>query len=423
MRITVAPSVPEGLIEAIPSKSQAHRLLICAALSKGKTQIACKSPSEDILATARCLRALGAEITLDNDAFFVTPTSGERLVKNAVLDCGESGTTYRLLAPLACTLSKNATFLLSGRLPLRPMESLWKALEKQGISVIGKGTASPSVSGVMKPGRYDVPGDISSQFVSGLLLTLPNLEGESGIALRGEAVSRGYIDMTLAALDKFGVKIINTEYGFLVPGKQEFTSPGTIAVEGDWSNSAFWLCAAATGGGGITVSGLSADSLQGDRSVCDLLRLFGAHVVISGNCVTVAPGELHGICISAENIPDLVPALAVTAVGASGETVIRDAGRLRMKESNRITAICDVIQLLGGHAATSGDTLTIQGGGKLRGGVVDSHGDHRIAMMAAAMAAMCKSDVTIENAHAVGKSYPTFFEDYNKLTGCVREGE
>lgn len=422
MTVTVKPAALEGRLQAIASKSQAHRLLICAALSDRETRISCRGSSRDILATAGCLEALGAKIRKEKDAFRITPIPRGN-TQTAILDCGESGSTYRLLTPLVCGFNRTAEFCLSGKLPERPMESLWLALEAHGARIERKGTDSPSVAGPISPGRYEIDGGVSSQFISGLLFTLPRLPGDSELIIGGKAVSGGYIRMTLDALKEFSVKAEPTLVGYHIPGRQKFLSSGEIAVEGDWSNAAFWMCAAAARGEGISLTGIHAESLQGDRAVCEILRQFGAKVELSGDAVTVWPGDLHGICVDVGEIPDLVPALAVAAAGAQGETVFKNAGRLRWKESNRLRTVCNTINSLGGMAAYTEDEIHILGQGSLSGGTADSCQDHRIAMMAAAASVLCVKPVSITNAETVEKSYPAFFEDMASLGGCLTKEE
>ncbi len=419
MNVTLSPFPLEGNIQAIASKSHAHRLLLCAALSEGETLLFCRAPSEDIFATARCLAALGAKIAFERDVFSIRPLDRAHLPERPLLDCGESGTTYRLLAPLSAALGVNARFQLAGRLPERPMDSLFEALERHGVTVEGKGTASPSLSGRLQTGDYEIPGDVSSQFVSGLLMALPCLGQESRVCLKGGLVSKGYVDLTLGALADFSVRIASEEDGFTVPGGGRFRSPGSVTAEGDWSNAAFWLCAGAVGGRGVSVFGLNPASLQGDKAVLRILKEFGAEVKIEGDTASVRRGILKGIAVDAAPIPDLAPALAAVAAAATGATVLENAGRLRLKESDRLSAICRVIQNLGGKAEAEENRLIIYGTGRLLGGQVPSHGDHRIAMMAAVMAGICEGDVTIKNARAVEKSYPAFFADFAALGGRV----
>ncbi|HOP11634.1 MAG TPA: 3-phosphoshikimate 1-carboxyvinyltransferase [Oscillospiraceae bacterium] len=418
MNVTITPAPLNGTIAAIPSKSHLHRLLICAALGDTELCLPCPKLSQDIEATVRCLNALGAKVKYQSNELSVIPIASSD--QNVTLDCGESGSLYRFLVPVIGALNKNATFKLSGKLPERPMDALWNTLEAHGAVITGKGTATPIVSGILTSGRYEIPGDISSQFISGLLFALPLLSGDSEIVISGQTQSVGYIQMTLDALTAFSIKAIPTPTGFSIPGNQTYHAINTPIPEGDWSNSAFWLCAAACSGE-ITVTGLNPNSGQGDKAICDILRQFGASVSQIDNAVTVRKGNLHGITIDAADIPDLVPALAVVAAAADGTTTIQNISRLRLKESDRVATVCGLINALGGNASSNENTITIIGNGTLTGGTYDAFQDHRIVMAAAIASTICKNPVTVTNAQAVDKSYPEFFSDFSRLNGICRE--
>lgn len=419
MKITVQPSVIKGDVRAIPSKSFAHRQLICAALADKETKISCSSLSEDISATIRCLEALGSGIGFTNGIISVTPIKSP--VSGAVLDCGESGSTYRFLAPVAAALGAEPTFLLRGRLAERPMSPLWETLERGGICIGGKGTERVSFSGRLSAGEYTIPGDVSSQFISGLLMVLPLLGKNSRIKIMGPVKSIGYIDMTLDVLSTFSVKTELKKGSLETAGTEKFISPGSIITEGDWSNSAFWLCGAAACGSCITCEGLNIDSSQGDRAIVSLLKEMGAEALYDEDSVRVKAGTLRPARIDASDIPDLVPPIAILACAAEGETEIFNAERLRLKESDRLFTVADTLRKLGAHISEEGSSLRIWGGRLLAGGEVHSHGDHRIAMMAALASLISQDKIVIKGAEAVGKSYPGFFEDFISLGGSVRK--
>jgi len=419
--IRILPADLSGKLRAIPSKSYAHRLLICSALSDKKTFVRCAGSSEDIEATARCLTSLGAKIERAEGGFEVSPVDLLSPIRGSTLDCGESGSTLRFMLPVACALGAEACFKLAGRLPNRPLSHLEEALSGQGCAFSGQGSPVLSSSGKLKPGRFVLPGDVSSQYISGLLFALPLLEGDSVIEITGSIESKDYILMTLSALDKFGVHIEFEGNRLSVKGGTGYKSPGEVEVEGDWSNAAFWLCAGALGGSGVECSGLNTASIQGDRAVLELLKSFGAELESRGDTVTVRPSSLRGIEIDARDIPDLVPALSAVAAVAKGRTVIRNASRLRMKESDRLRSVRETLSALGADIAETEDGLVINGRGRLRGGTVHSFGDHRIAMMAAIASIACEGPVTIKNAEAVNKSYPHFFEDFRYLGGRAEE--
>ena len=398
MIATVYPGKVSGSLRAIPSKSHVHRLLICAALAEGVTRIACPALNEDIEATARCLTALGADISYKDEWFTVRPGMPKA---NCTLDVGESGSTYRFLFPVAAALGADAEFRLHGRLPSRPMGELVNAMLPHGASFEGLGSDTVSIAGRLTGGRYEIPGDVSSQYISALIFALPLTGSASEIALTTPVESVGYINMTLDAVRKFGIAVEWTRNTIRIPGGQKYISPGEIIAEGDWSNAAFMLCASAACGSPVEMNGLNMDSAQGDRAVKQIVSDFG----------TPPKGQV----ISIADIPDLAPALAVLSAAAAGETRMINATRLKLKESDRISAIVDTLNALGADAAGTDDAIIIRGGKALRGGTVDSCGDHRIAMMAACTAVIADAPVTITRAEAVRKSYPGFFEDIQSL--------
>ena len=421
MNVTIAPSALQGTVRAIPSKSQAHRLLLCAALADGPTELICSGTSEDIEATVRCLTGLGAGIRRENGRFWVTPLDRAHPVSQAPLACGESGSTLRFLLPVVCALGTGGAFLPQGRLPQRPLSPLYEELTAHGCTLSKPGSVPFSCGGQLQSGRYTLAADVSSQYVSGLLFALPLLAGDSELTLTGQVESRPYIDMTLHALKAFGIAVRETGSGFSIPGGQRYRSPGTVNVEGDWSNAAFWLCAGAIGEHPVTVTNLTTASLQGDRACLALLERFGARVKRSDDSVTVSGGDLRGLELDAKDVPDLVPVFALVAAAAEGVTVIRNAGRLRLKESDRLKAVAETFTALGAAVSEQPDGLVIRGAHPLSGGVVSSWGDHRIAMTAAIAAQCAGGPVTITGAEAVNKSYPDFYTHFRRLGGSVTE--
>lgn len=414
----INPAKLGGTIAAIPSKSDAHRLLFCAALAYVPTEIVVGKGelSADIHATMNCIRALGGKVTATGDCLQVTPIAFPMKDGPIVCDCGESGSTARFLLPIAAVLSsadRPITLVGHGRLPERPFAPLCDALRAGGAD-IDRDLLPITVRGKLRAGEYRIAGDISSQYITGLLLALPLCEAYSRLTLTSPLQSRGYVDMTLYTLSRFGINVEADEKGYVIPALP-YRTPGRITADGDWSNAAFWLCAGAISGP-VTMHGLSQDSRQGDRRVVDILRRFGASVEIDGDSVTVSPGTLHGITVSAADIPDLVPVLAVVAALAEGETHFTEAGRLRLKESDRLATVTAMLTALGGDARIDGDTLIVHGRESLAGGEVDSANDHRIAMAAAITALRCRGAVTLHGAEAVAKSYPAFWQDYERLT-------
>ena len=381
MDITIRPRLLQGDIAIIPSKSQAHRLLICAAFADRPTQLHCPETNRDIEATADCLRALGADVLRTDGGYTVLPV--KEIPKQAELNCCESGSTLRFLLPIVGALGVDATFLMEGRLPQRPLSPLWEEMERMGCTLSRPTANSIRCTGKLIPGEYSIAGNVSSQFITGLLFAHA-LIGNCSLTITGELESKPYVDMTHAALDLFQAP--------------PFHSPGKIPVEGDWSNGAFWVVAQALGSP-ITIAGLHQNSLQGDRAVVDILQALA----------------LGMPTISVRDIPDLVPILAVAASAMHGAT-FTDIRRLRMKESDRVKTTMAMLEALGGRATADENTMTIFPA-SLLGGTVDACNDHRIAMATAIAATVCKENITILGAQCVEKSYPQFWEEYSRLGG------
>ncbi len=389
MDITITPRTLQGEIEIIPSKSQAHRILICAAFADGPTDLICPTFNRDMEATIGCLRSFGAEIRKTSFGCQIIPVSA--LPEKATLNCEESGSTLRFLLPVAGALGVDTTFRMAGRLPQRPLSPLWEEMQHMGCTLTRPTADTIRCTGKLRPGSYSVDGSVSSQYITGLLLALSLMEEESTLTITGKAESRPYIQMTLDALSLFGIDPGR-------PGARKLRSPGSVTVEGDWSNGAFFLAANVLGSA-LTVHGLREDSSQGDRAVASLLPLL----------------EAETPTVSAADIPDLIPILSIAAACKNG-AVFTDIRRLRLKESDRVASILSMLEALGGQAEAAEDTLTVHGTG-LTGGVVNSFNDHRIAMAAAIAATACTAPVTILDAGAVSKSYPRFWEEYARLGG------
>lgn len=410
MTETLFAPVLSGEICAITSKSEVHRLLICAALADKKTLIECKDTNEDILATADCLRALGAEITYTDGFFEVTPIN--TVPKKAILPCNESGSTLRFLIPVVCILGTEAEFQMKGRLGERPLSPLKELLEENG-AVFTQKDNSLFVKADIKGHFFSIAGNVSSQFISGLLFMLSVSGGE--IEITGKTESAPYIDMTVNALRSFGCPVEKTEHGYKITKTHPLHSPEKITAKGDWSNAAFFITAGVVGKKSVTVTGLELDSAQGDKAIINELQKLGAKIVCKNDSVTAFPSELEGADIDASQIPDLVPILSVAASYAEGTTRIYGAGRLRIKESDRLQSVYDMLTSLGGKVKINPDGLEITGI-PLSGGEVSSCHDHRIAMSAAVAAILCEKTVTINGSEAVKKSYPEFWKDFNKLS-------
>ena len=408
------PYTPRGAVAAPPSKSDVHRAVICAALSGGVCKISPVALSNDIRATIGCVEALGAEASVENDVLTVDG-SAVFAKKTATLDCIESGSTLRFMIPVAAAGGVEARFTGSGSLVSRPIGLYSQILPEKGVSLEGGDGLPLKISGKLKSGVFKVPGNISSQFISGLMFALPLLRGDSDIILTSPIQSAGYINMTIRTMEKFGIEVDVTDTGWHVRGGQRYI-PSDYRTDGDWSQAAFYLVSGAVNGE-ITVNNLNTDSKQGDRKIAGLLREFGAEVIQEADSVTVKKSDMKGIEIDASQIPDLVPALAVCASFADGVTRITNAERLRIKESDRLISTAALINSLGGEAKELPDGLVIRGSRTLIGGTVKGFNDHRIVMSAAICAAGSENPIICTDALSVNKSYPGFFDDYNSVGG------
>lgn len=387
MNLTIIPRPLRGHIRVIPSKSVAHRYLICAAFGKKQVTLLCPDTNRDIEATADCLRALGAEIVRSEAGYCVTPV--RTVPEQAVLDCWESGSTLRFLLPVAGALGVDAVFKMEGRLPQRPLSPLWEEMERMGCALTRPTENTIRCTGKLRPGEYVIDGGVSSQFITGLLFAHRQIDGPCGLTITGKLESAPYVALTKAALALFS-------------GNDAL--PDEIPVEGDWSNGAFWMAAAHLGSD-LTILGLDPESVQGDRAADFWI-----------------PRLTEPQTIDASDIPDLVPILSVVAAAGKG-AVFTGIRRLRLKESDRVASTMAMIQALGGRAEADAETMTIHGTG-LSGGTVDAANDHRIAMAAAIAATVCREPVTILGAQCVEKSYPQFWEEYARLSGRpVIEGD
>ncbi len=414
--IAIKPGKLKGEIWIQPSKSLSHRGLICAALANGTSILHHLGESQDITATCRGLEALGlAKILGDGPTRAVS--GGYHSAQEAVVDCGESGSTLRFLLPLALACQVKTRFIGGGRLFQRPMEPYLAAL-RQGGAEIETSSEAIQVSGRLWPGTYCLPGNVSSQYISGLLLALPLLHASSAIQIEGPLESAAYIDLTRDVQSLFGVTTLQ-ENSYIEVSASSY-QPISYQVEGDWSHAAFYLVANFLGGD-IACHGLYGASRQGDRQICDILTAMGGRLWQNSEIIKILPEQGKETVIDASQVPDLVPALAVAACGVIGETQIVNAQRLRLKESDRLAAITAGITGLGGNIQETADGLRIQGTGGLRGGHVSAWGDHRIAMALAIAAAICQEPVVLEGYETVAKSAPHFWEEFQQLGGEIHE--
>lgn len=412
--VTIKPSRLKGSVQAPPSKSDVHRAIICAALAKGRSEISPVAFSEDILATIDCIKALGAEVCVEGSCVKI---NSERIFKVNCADmpCRESGSTLRFFIPVAAAGGVNAVFNGEGRLPQRPLGVYTDLLPDHGVSCVTKGGLPFEINGKLTAGRFDVPGNISSQFITGLLFALPLLDGDSVVHLTSPLQSKGYIDMTIAVQRQFGVVIERRGDDYLVKGNQSYV-PCNYITEGDWSQAAFFLVGGAINGD-VTVTGVKANSYQGDKEIVEILKRFGADIEQNEMSVRCRSGELKGIAVDASQIPDLVPVLTVCAAFAKGITTVYNAGRVRLKESDRLAAISDCLNRCGANIEESDDGLTIYGVDSLKGGFVEGYNDHRIVMSMAVAALCSNSGITVSDRESITKSYSEFFDDFKSIGG------
>lgn len=420
--VNIKPAMLHGEVRIPPSKSIAHRAVIAAFLSKGKCCIENIDLSEDISATVGCIKAMGANCKY-NKKSRTLEVSCEKLkstTRRITLDCGESGSTLRFFIPIALALGFKCNFTGRGRLMQRPMEPYMKVFEAKGVRYKFENEVL-TTDGQLTAGQYVIDGSLSSQFVTGLLFALSTLSEDSEIVIEGETVSKGYIDLTLATMSDFGIEIENNGYkSFIIKGSQKYNVQD-YSVEGDFSQAAFFLVAGAIGCD-VVCTGMNPKSIQGDKEILNVLRMAGAEVEVSddGRICAKRGSDMHGITVDAGEIPDLVPIMAVLMSFCRGESNIVNAGRLRIKESDRLRAISSELRHLGVDITEGPDYLKIVGRQVISGTTVSAWNDHRIAMSMAIAACRSEGDVGITGAEtAVKKSYPHFFEDYKSLGGTV----
>ena len=429
----ITPQFLHGSVLVPSSKSMGHRMCICAGLSGNHCIVDNIAISKDIEATNRCLTGLGVTVTEaaslhKGRTAFQYSWDHTFPAEPVTADCGESGSTLRFFIPLSALCNVSFTFEGHGKLVSRPLQPYYDIFDKQGLRycTAENGHLPLTVAGRLKSGAYVLPGDVSSQFVSGLLFALPLLDGDSTLEILPPLESASYIELTLSSLRTFGIDIKRKDLlHYDIPGSQIYCAPpGRVQVEGDWSQAAFWLVAGAVGSiEGLCCKGLSETSLQGDKAILKVLRNMGADITVQDGTFTILPSRLHGCEIDAADCPDLVPILSVAASVAEGTTHIIHAGRLRIKECDRLAAMHSELVKLGADITEEPEGLLIKGKPEgLKGGaVVDAWNDHRIAMSMAVAALACKEPVTLTGGESVSKSYPEFWNDYASVGGKAEE--
>ncbi len=399
------PSSLFGEIQAPPSKSFAHRTLICAYLSGREVSVKNIGCSDDVIVTLNALETLGAKITKIGNGVIVK--KGQISSNKLIIDCNESGSSLRFLLPVVSALGVNVEFTGKGKLLERPIKELVDTLNLHGANIDGY-----TVNGKLKSGVFEIDGGISSQYITGLLLALSTLDGESEIIINGKLVSEPYVNITLSVLNDFGVQFKKTERGFIIKGGYD-TKKLEYAIEGDWSSAAFPLVGGAISGS-VTVSGLNLNSVQGDREIVKVLKQFNAKVTCSGNSVTVEKSNLIGATLDMEDIPDLCQIVSVLGAYAQGKTELYGVSRLKIKESDRTKAIIDMLNGCSVNAEYDGDKISIFG--RLPTSATLSGGkDHRTVMSSAILLTTCGGEILGANYYA--KSYPEFVKDYKKIGG------
>ncbi|WP_294400906.1 3-phosphoshikimate 1-carboxyvinyltransferase [uncultured Clostridium sp.] len=425
----VYPNKLKGEVKIPPSKSMAHRAVICAALSNGLCKVTNIDFSDDIIATVEAMKSLGAVITKKEDYLEIigikssANKTNDSIDSERTIDCNESGSTLRFLVPIAALFEGVNRFVGRGNLGKRPLDTYYSIFDEQGIKYSYKeGILDLKTEGKLKAGEFKVKGNISSQFITGLLFTLPLLDGDSKIIITTEMESKGYIDLTLSAIKDFGVEIINNNYEeFIIKGNQTYKGRD-YRVEGDYSQAAFFLCGDAVSNE-VVVNDLKLDSLQGDKEVIDILERMGVKIKSECNGLIGRADEgLKATVVDGSQCPDIIPVVSLAACLCNGITEVINAGRLRIKECDRLAAVTSELNKLGAKITEKEDGLIIEGVSKLKGGcTVWSHKDHRIAMTLAIASTVCEEPIIIKDYECVSKSYPEFWNDFKNVGGVFDE--
>ena len=428
MKIKIKPSTLNGKIEIPPSKSYSHRAVIAAALAENsrKSKIDNLKFSVDITTTTDIMENWGAKVNREESSLEIIGNGGKVITKDKYVQCNESGSTIRFLIPIGITSENELIFDGKGKLVDRPLDSYYRIFDKQGIFYKNENGKLPlTVNGKLKAGNYEIDGNISSQFITGLLYTLPLLDGDSKLTINKNLESKGYIDLTLEILKLAGIEIVNNNYkSFDIKGNQIYR-PFDYTVEGDYSQVAFWIVAgiiSANKDNEVKCLHVNKNSLQGDREIIEIVERMGANIEIFDDYVIVKPSKTKGTVIDISQCPDIGPILTVLGALSEGETRIINGERLRIKESDRITSIKTELNKLGANVAEEGDSLIIQGVEGFKGGVtVNAWNDHRIAMSLAIASTRCKKEIILEEAESVRKSYPHFWDDFVKMGGEIEK--
>lgn len=420
MSITITPKRLKGSVQVPPSKSNAHRAIICASLARGKSTIRHIEYSKDIEATISAMKALGTMIFQYDDYLEIDGTT-TFMKNNCEINCYESGSTLRFMVPISLICEASVHFIGEGRLGKRPLDVYYDIFDQQDIAYLyQEDVLDLYIKGQLQAGEFEIPGDVSSQFITGLLFALPLMDEDSKIIVTSPLQSKGYIDLTLQMLNQYGIEIMNHNYQeFMIQGRQQY-KPCDYTVEADFSQAAFYLVAGALGND-VVLEGLNLDSKQGDIEAIDILERMGCKLTEKENGYQIYPGLLTGTSIDGSQCPDIIPVIALACAVSEGVSEIHHIGRLRIKECDRLSATVEVINQLGGIAYEKEDSMLIEGVKTLRGGEVSSYNDHRMAMMEAIASSVCQDVVVIDDKDCVQKSYPSFWEHFKMLGGMFDE--
>lgn len=419
MNVTITPTKLSGELLVPPSKSLSHRAIIAASLASGKSVISNVIFSKDIIATIEAMKALGAQIVQEENKLIITGCYPKRIQNE--IDACESGSTLRFIIPVALLCSEEIIFKGVNQLIQRPLDSYFEIFDQLNIRYEHPKDAYLPLRtrGGLQPGNYKIRGDISSQFITGLLYALPLLDGDSRLTITTQLESKGYIDLTLDMLKRFGISIIKSgPQEYFIKGNQKYQACNYL-VEGDYSQVAFFLVAGALGAD-IKLKGMNPESFQGDKKIIDDIKAMQGNVEFEEDYLVCHPSYTKGATIDFSQSPDLGPALTVLASLSDGISEFVKASRLRIKECDRITCMKEELSKMGALIVEYADGMTITGVDHLNGSIVDSHNDHRLAMALAMASLKTKGTITILNADAVSKSYPHFWEDFQKLGGILK---
>lgn len=418
--ITIHPQQLKGTVHVPPSKSMAHRAIICASLARGKSTIRNIEYSQDIEATISAMKALGTMIFQYEDYLEIDGTT--TFMKDYIdINCHESGSTLRFMIPISIVYEANVHFQGEGRLGKRPLDVYYHIFDQQGIGYLYReNILDLYIRGQLHGGKFEIPGDISSQFISGLLFVLPLMMEDSEIVITSPLQSKGYIDLTLQMLEQYGIRIINQNYQKLIISGQQQYCPCDYDVEADFSQAAFYLVAGALQNQ-VTIKGLNLASQQGDKEVIEILKRMGCQLVANQEGYQITCQQLQATYIDGSQCPDIIPVIALACACSQGVSIIDHIERLRIKECDRLKATVEVINQLGGYAIEKENAMEIHGVSQLKGGYVSAYNDHRMAMMEAIAATICKEDIIIDQKECVKKSYPRFWEDFCMLGGTYDE--